>query len=333
MIEAGSHLHSTMSAPMEEVSVAEIARHVARLFRARHRARAGGPRCREGPPRRCPDVSKLHALGFAPRIPHWRRSRRRPRVVLATLGVKQEPRLEWARFENPNRTAAGTGGSVLVDRCQVSGSRDLRSMLFLGSLPPVNTMTPIGTRPEEQPAYPAELRFCQRANSCNSGLSSIPRCCSRLTTRIRAARRGSYERTSLNSFTRPRDLFPIGRSRTSSSTSGRTMARCSGNFHRAGHRVCGIEPTEYSSSSPSDRGMPDNQRLLRARERGGGNRLHGPPIITATNVFAHIENVHDIVDSHPRRFSTTMESSSRSHTICPPLLETPCSTRPSIMST
>ena len=48
-------------------------------------------------------------------------------------------------FENSNPIAAGSGGSVLVERCQVSGSTDLRSILFIGFLPPVNTMAPIGT--------------------------------------------------------------------------------------------------------------------------------------------------------------------------------------------
>ncbi|SVC14909.1 uncharacterized protein METZ01_LOCUS267763, partial [marine metagenome] len=65
-----------------------------------------------------------------------------------------------AKHANVNAIAAGSGGSVLVERCQVSGSQDLRSILFLGFLPPVNTMAPIGTRPNEQPAYPAELLYC-----------------------------------------------------------------------------------------------------------------------------------------------------------------------------
>src|SRR5579872_1901362 len=34
--------------------------------------------------------------------------------------------------------AAGTNGSVVVDRCQVCGSAELESVLFLGYLPPVN---------------------------------------------------------------------------------------------------------------------------------------------------------------------------------------------------
>ena len=63
------------------------------------------------------------------------------------------------------KRAAGTGGSVVVDRCQVCGSTDLESVLFLGYLPPVNQMRTIGQRPFEQPAYPAELLRCTKCVS------------------------------------------------------------------------------------------------------------------------------------------------------------------------
>ena len=79
-----------------------------------------------------------------------------------------------AKHANVNAIAAGTGGSVLVERCQVSGSEDLRSILFLGFLPPVNTMAPIGTRPNEQPAYPAELLYCPESKLVQLGLIVDP---------------------------------------------------------------------------------------------------------------------------------------------------------------
>ena len=79
-----------------------------------------------------------------------------------------------AKHANVNAIAAGSGGSVLVERCQVSGSEDLRSILFLGFLPPVNTMAPIGTRPNEQPAYPAELLYCPESKLVQLGLIVDP---------------------------------------------------------------------------------------------------------------------------------------------------------------
>src|SRR5688572_29032458 len=79
-----------------------------------------------------------------------------------------------ATITNHNRKAAGTGGSVLVERCQISGSEDLQSILFLGYLPPVNTLSQIGTRPSEQPAYPAELLYCPQSKLAQLGLIVDP---------------------------------------------------------------------------------------------------------------------------------------------------------------
>ena len=69
---------------------------------------------------------------------------------------------------------AGTGGSVVVDRCQVCGATDLESVLFLGYLPPVNQMRPEGQRPHEQPSYPAELLRCTTCQLVQLGLIVDP---------------------------------------------------------------------------------------------------------------------------------------------------------------
>ncbi len=79
-----------------------------------------------------------------------------------------------SKNENFNKIAAGSGGSVLVNRCQVSGSTELKSIVFIGFLPPVNTMAPIGTRPDEQPAYPAELLYCPESKLVQLGLTVDP---------------------------------------------------------------------------------------------------------------------------------------------------------------
>ena len=69
------------------------------------------------------------------------------------------------------KRAAGTGSSVVIDHCQVCDSPDLEQVLFLGYMPPVNQMRPIGTVPFEQPAYPAQLLFCHKCDLVQLGLS------------------------------------------------------------------------------------------------------------------------------------------------------------------
>ena len=51
--------------------------------------------------------------------------------------------------------------SSTITCCQVCNSKNLDSVLFLGFLPPVNTMPPIGGATEESPFFPAELLQCQ----------------------------------------------------------------------------------------------------------------------------------------------------------------------------
>jgi len=77
-------------------------------------------------------------------------------------------------MKTQKKLAAGSGGSIVVDRCQVCESRDLEPILFLGYLPPVNTMPLIGTPLAEQPAYPAELLFCKNCTLVQLGLIVDP---------------------------------------------------------------------------------------------------------------------------------------------------------------
>ena len=49
--------------------------------------------------------------------------------------------------------------SKIIDRCQVSGLKDLKSILSLGYLPPVNNFRKINSLSTEETFYPAELMY------------------------------------------------------------------------------------------------------------------------------------------------------------------------------
>jgi hypothetical protein len=199
-------------------------------------------------------------------------------------------------YANSNRIAAGTGGSVLVEKCQVSGSPDLRSILFVGFLPPVNTMAPIGTRPDEQPAYPAELLYCPESRLVQLGLIVDPA----VLFPPHYAYTSGTTRILRENFAELYDevmrLYPIDREALAVDV-GSNDGTLLSNFLEGGHRVCGVEPT-------------DTHRLARERGIATVNAFFGPQaaaqvvaehgrakIVTATNVFAHIENVHQIVEA------------------------------------
>ncbi len=46
-----------------------------------------------------------------------------------------------------------------IDCCQVCEHMPLQSVLFIGYLPPVNRMRPIGVPPDTEPWFPAEMLY------------------------------------------------------------------------------------------------------------------------------------------------------------------------------
>jgi len=67
MRDKGEHLGIYHIGTMDEVSIAELARRVAQEA-GREIELAPGPPAPGGTPRRCPDISKLAALGYKPRV-------------------------------------------------------------------------------------------------------------------------------------------------------------------------------------------------------------------------------------------------------------------------
>jgi hypothetical protein len=199
-------------------------------------------------------------------------------------------------FENTNPAAAGTGGSVLVERCQVCGGTDLRSILFAGFLPPVNTMAPIGTRPGEQPAYPAELLQCPTCRLVQLGLIVDPA----VLFPPHYAYTSGTTRILRENFAELYDevmrLYPIGQKDLAVDV-GSNDGTLLSNFHAHGHRVCGVEPTDTHRLAVA-RGIPAVHAFFGPAAAAEVVRQHGRArIVTATNVFAHIEDVHSIVES------------------------------------
>ncbi len=195
---------------------------------------------------------------------------------------------------NP-RLAAGTKSSVVVEECQVCGSSDLTPVFFLGYLPPVNQMSPIGEQPHEQPAYPAQWLHCAKCHLVQLGLIVDPQVLfppeypytSGTTKILRDNFAEMYQEVKGIVPLESQDLIvDIG------SNDGTLLS----NFHNGGHRVRGIEPSLVGNLA-NQRGIPTWISFFGQSIANRVRSEEGPAkIITATNVFAHIENIHDIVD-------------------------------------
>jgi hypothetical protein len=191
--------------------------------------------------------------------------------------------------------AAGTGRSVVVDRCQVCDGTALESVLFLGYLPPVNQMHTIDQRPHEQPAYPAELLRCRTCQLVQLGLIVDPAILfppeypyTSGTTKILRENFAELQReaTPLLGLTGNELVVDIG------SNDGTLLQ----NFLKVGHPVCGVEPTLMANIA-NQHGVRTFMEFFDASAAAHVVRECGrAAVVTATNVFAHIEGVHDIVD-------------------------------------
>jgi SAM-dependent methyltransferase len=210
------------------------------------------------------------------------------------------------------RLTAGTGSSAVVERCQICDSAPLDPVLFLGYLPPVNQMWPIGHTPGEQPAYPALLLRCRQCQLVQLGLVVDPQILfppeypySSGTTKILRENFAELcrEATPLLRLT-PGDLVvDVG------SNDGTLLS----NFQQAGFRVHGIEPTQMGVAAQK-RGIPTTISFLTAESAERVRREQGPAkLVTATNVFAHIEDVHAVVENIGRLLADDGTFISESH--------------------
>ncbi len=191
--------------------------------------------------------------------------------------------------------AAGTGASVPVECCQVCGSEKLDDVLSLGYMPPVNQMVPIGEVPRQQPWFPTHLLHCRQCDLVQLGLAVDPVIIfppeypyTSGTTKVLRDNFADLQRESAAMLgLGPDDLVvDIG------SNDGTLLS----NFRNAGHRVLGIEPTDVGDIA-NERGIPTVKYYFGTEAARKVKAEHGPArVVTAANCFAHMEDVHAIVD-------------------------------------
>jgi hypothetical protein len=185
--------------------------------------------------------------------------------------------------------------SKVVDRCQICGNKKLESIIFLGYLPPVNTMNPVGEKPHEQGSYPAEMLYCAKCQLIQLGLIVNPKILfpvsypylSSVTRVLRDNFTELYkECSSLFSLQKDDLVIDIG------SNDGNLLI----NF-KDKHRVLGITP-EGAGKIAIQRGIPTILDYFTPKIAKQVKKKYGlAKIVTATNVFAHIDDVNEVVES------------------------------------
>jgi len=196
--------------------------------------------------------------------------------------------------EKNNKLAFGTGSSVVVEKCQICGFKPLDKVIFLGYLPPVNQMHLIGEMPREQPGYPALVLQCPRCKLVQLGLVVDPQILfppeypyTSGTTKIL---RDNFAELS----TEVAELFPLDSNDLVvdiGSNDGTLLSNFAGKY-----KVVGITP-EDAGKLAIERGIPtlisyfNHEAVKQVIGSEGKAKL-----VTATNVFAHIENIHEVTE-------------------------------------
>jgi len=181
-----------------------------------------------------------------------------------------------------------------VGECQICRSKELRSVLFLGYLPPVNAMRPINTLLDREPWFPAEMFYCPVCHLVQLGYAVDPKILfppeypytSGTTKILRENFADLYREVRERVGISKEDLIvDVG------SNDGTLLS----NFKQGGHRVLGIEPS-LTAQLAEERGVPTLMTFFGKQAVGRVRKEYGKArIVTATNVFAHIQNVRKVL--------------------------------------
>lgn len=188
-----------------------------------------------------------------------------------------------------------TTSSAPVTSCQICSSKKLSSIIFVGYIPPVNTMPTIGVPPVEEPSFPLELLRCDDCGLVQIGLEVsqevlFPESYPYLSGSTRILRENFA-----NQYREVADIVGLVGNDLVIDV-GSNDGTLLNNYHQAGHQVLGIEPSQAADVATS-RGIRTRKTYFGLGTAKKVRQEFGPAkVVTACNVFAHITDVHAIVD-------------------------------------
>ena len=191
------------------------------------------------------------------------------------------------------KSTFGTGSSVVVEKCQICDNPNLEPILFLGYLPPVNQMHELGEKPHEQPSYPAQILYCEKCHLVQLGLI--------VDAKILFPKEYPYTSSSTKIlrenfaelYRECKTIVNLGKNDLVvdiGSNDGNLLSNFKDN-----HKVLGVTPEEIGKIA-IQKGIPTildyfKKDVVEKIKKENGKAK----VITATNVFAHIEKINGIV--------------------------------------
>lgn len=206
-----------------------------------------------------------------------------------------------------------------ITKCQISNSKKLKSIIFLGYLPPVNTLRKINSTPTEEKSFPAELLYCEESKLAQLGCIvdkkilfpySYPYTSS--TTKILRENFVDLYKdvTKITNIKKEDLIIDIG------SNDGNLLQNFKDN-----HRVLGVTPEKIGKLAIK-KGIPTIINYFNKKTHKNILKKYGQAkIITATNVFAHIDNINEILKYIIRTLTDDGIFISESHYLLPLIKE------------
>tara|TARA_E500000178_G_C17037537_1_gene764312 strand:- start:3997 stop:5244 length:1248 start_codon:yes stop_codon:yes gene_type:complete len=202
-----------------------------------------------------------------------------------------------------------------IKNCQICNSSNLKSILFIGNLPPVNQMIDIKSTSPEQVYFPLELVRCKECShvQINRLIESkilFPDSYPYLTGTTKILIKNFYklflEARKIIGLKANDLIIDIG------SNDGTLLE----NFKNFGCKVLGIEPTQASIEAKKKNIKTLVSYFNESTVDSILKKFERPKIITATNVFAHMEDPNKLVKLIAKMMNRDSVFISESHYLC-----------------
>ena len=205
--------------------------------------------------------------------------------------------------------------SKAITRCQISNSENLESLIFLGFLPPVNTLRKIGSTLEEEISFPAELLYCNKSKLAQLGCIVDKEILFPYTYPYTSSTTKILRENFANLYTDSKKIVDLDKNDLVidiGSNDGNLLSNFKNN-----HKVLGVTPEKIGKIAIK-KGIPTIIDYFNDKTVKKIISKHGKAkIITATNVFAHIDNINQIVKNILKTLKSDGVFISESHYLLP----------------
>jgi SAM-dependent methyltransferase len=181
-----------------------------------------------------------------------------------------------------------------ISSCQICRHDGLDSVLFVGFIPPVNTMPDVGSVPVEQAAFPLEMVRCPVCGHVQIGLEVDAEVLFPFSYPYLSGSTRILRENFADLYVKTMAVLPLAADDLVVDI-GSNDGTLLGNFLKGGHRVLGIEPSQAGLVA-RERGVETLTAYFNQATATEVLESHGKArVITAANVFAHIAEPHGVV--------------------------------------